>query len=314
MVLRDIGDYRVCLTNFRQCIISSALGDQESLAFRWDPGQKHITVDYIKAHKAAFTESMREQYFKDGEERKVLTFHFLYKAEDAKTKQMEIFTCNMTFHLFTRGSDNNWMAVYSFPRWMPLLDGVYLSPKFSIAIGKAVSFKRKEVVKTGGGFVGGLFGGGGAKKEVEKEEVGKSAAEIRKEKMLGYELPALSAEYEYGFAQKLKENLAVYDFALLFVNLIRLHTVAMNFEMKNVSEFDETKDSFLADCLSFLQNPCVSLLHRTRTYLGLLLSIGKRNNFGPHLWDRFVAHFTELLLVVEVLDVNLYFLFPALER
>lgn len=128
--------------------------DPTKIEFRWRTGkqEKYITVEYIKAHKESFIHQIKDYYF-NMHDRRILTFHFMHKADDYSgaagadlQKEKQIYLASMSFHLFIQQPDNTWASLYSYPRWLPICEGVFASEKFIAQLGR-VQFSGKKQYK-----------------------------------------------------------------------------------------------------------------------------------------------------------------------
>ena len=124
--------------------------DPTKIEFRWRTGKqdKYITVEYIKAHKESFIHQIKDYYF-NMHDRRILTFHFMHKANDYDKlggTGKQIYLASMSFHLFIQQPDNTWASLYSYPRWLPICEGVFASEKFIAQLGR-VQFSAKKQYK-----------------------------------------------------------------------------------------------------------------------------------------------------------------------
>ncbi|CAD7929074.1 unnamed protein product [Amoebophrya sp. A120] len=313
----------------------------DALEFRWKKPDKFITVDYVKAHKRSFCAQMLGHYYaqlyttgaggsllpamsgkagsgmlmdkNNNAGRKVVTFHFL-------TKQgKEVIECSTSFHLFVQNTETKtWSAYYTYPRWQPVLDGaVLLSPKFAAGLAKAVSFKTKQKESSGGFF-------GGSTKKEDPDEKNRSAEEVQLLRMISYQLPEPCLEVEKYLTERLKSLASDFELVPFFTELKCLESLKICFRStsnkgssSSKSAGDGNRTALAKDCARVLENPLLCLVHRARSSLHLLLSIGKRNHFASHVWALFRRQFRSLLQDVQegiTPDLNLFFLYPALHR
>ncbi|CAD7924702.1 unnamed protein product, partial [Amoebophrya sp. A25] len=136
--------------------------------------------------------------------------------------------------------------------------------------------------------------------------------ELQLLKLITYQLPRPSLEVEKFLLLRAKGFLADFEFSRYFSQLLRLHLLTCDYQGKKAAS-----TPLVEDVCRFLRDTLLNLLLRARCNLQQILLIGKRNQFAQHLWSAFLTGFRNLLLSVSenrASDVNLFFLYPALQR